>query len=201
MLHSFHRMKKSDPLRRLNEIEQLDPDPILDVGALEAMELVADNTEGLQLLVHRYSGSSSANVAGYLALLLSLKSSSITPETAPLVFEFADKHRRNDYDGALMSTVNAMTNQIGFGPGCGDAPAPPASLFPFLQHCLNYDGRRRALVHYAAVELLTTICAVNLLSTTFNRDQVGWLTNRIDELSSTDDVLLFEAIAAFKQCL
>lgn len=194
-------MKKSDALKRLNAIEQLGPDPTFDVGALEAMELVADNTEGLQLLVQRYSGSSSANVAGYLALLLSLKSSSSTPETAPLVFEFADKLKRNDYDGALMSTLNAMTNQIGFGPGWGDAPAPPSSLFPFLQHCLNYDGRRRALVHYAAVELVTTICALNLLSTTFNRDQIEWLTNRIDELSSTDDVLLGDAIAVFKQCL
>lgn len=95
-------MNKSEALRRLNEIEQVDPDPTLDVGALEAMELVADNTEGLHLLVHRYSRSSSANIAGYLALLLSLKSSSITPESAPLVFEFADKLKRKDHDAALM---------------------------------------------------------------------------------------------------
>lgn len=194
-------MNKTEALRRLNEIEELDPDPTIDVGALEAMELIADNTEDLRLLVHRYSGSRSANIAGYLALLLSLRSSSITSETAQIVFEFAEKLKRNDYDAALMSTLNAMMNQIGFGPGWGNAPAPPPCLFPFLQHCLNYNGRRRALVHVAAVELLTTICAVNLITTTFKRDQIEWLANRIEELSSTDDVLLGDAIAEFKQCL
>jgi hypothetical protein len=194
-------MNQTDAITRLDEIEQLDPDPTFDVGALEIMEMLAERPEGLRLLVERYSSSPSANIAGCLALVLGKKSTQGTPETAPLVFEFAAKLKRNDHDGALMSSLNAMQNQIGFGAGWGDTLGAPSSLFPFLKHCLNFSGKRRVLVHFAAIELLTTICWGHLLTTVFSELEIQWILKRIDELGNTDEVLVVDAITELRTCL
>jgi hypothetical protein len=194
-------MTQTEALERLNEIEQLDPDPNFDIGALDIMEVLAENPKGLRLLVDRYSASPAANIAVYLALVISKKSSQSTPETAPLVFECAAKLKRKDQDGALVSILSAMQNQIGFGPGWGDTSRPPASLFPFVKHCMNYSGRRHELVHFGAIELVTTICLGKLLTTVFSDTEIEWIQNRIDELANTDDVLITDAIAEFRNCL
>ena len=161
-------MNQTEALRRLDEIEKLDPDPTFDVGALEILESLGEKPEGLRLLVERYSGSPSANIAVYLALVLSKKSSYSTAETASLVFEFAARLRRNDQDGALISSLGAMQSQIGFGPGWGNTLRPPAPLFPFVKHCLNFSAKHNALVHFAAIELITVICWGDLLNTVFS---------------------------------
>ena len=71
-------MNKPEAIRRLDEIEQLDPDPTFDVGALEIMESLGEKPEGLRLLVERYSSSPSANMVTFLALVLGEKSSKST---------------------------------------------------------------------------------------------------------------------------
>jgi hypothetical protein len=194
-------MDQTEAIRRLDEIEELDPDPAVDVGTLEIMEAVGEKPEGLRLLVERYSASPSANIAVYLALVFGKKSSSSTLETAPLVFEFADRLRRKDQDAALGSILSAMQNQIGFGPGWGNTPRPPASLFPFVRDCLNFSAKRSSLVHFGAIELITTICCGNLLTTVFSDLEMQWIQKRIDELASTDAVLVIDAIAELRNCL
>jgi hypothetical protein len=194
-------MNQTEAFRRLDEIEKLDPDPTFDAGALEVMESLGEKPEGLRLLVERYSGSASANIAVYLALVLGKKSSHSTPETAPLVFEFAAKLRRNDQDGALVSSLSAMQSQIGFGSGWGETPHPPFALFPFLKHCLDYSGKHNALVHFSAIELITTICWGHLLNTAFEPNQIEWIQKRVDEIANTDDVLVIDAIAELRTCL
>jgi hypothetical protein len=47
-------MNETEALRRLDEIEQLDPDASLDVGAFKIMEVVGEDPKGLRLLVDRY---------------------------------------------------------------------------------------------------------------------------------------------------
>lgn len=194
-------MNQTEALRRLDEIEQLDPDPTFDIGALEIMESLGEKPEGLRLLVERYSGSPSANIAVYLALALSKKSSHSTPETAPIVFEFAGRLRRDDQDGALVSILGAMQSQIGFGPGWGAAPRPPAPLFPFVKHCLNFSAKHSALVHFATIELITVICWGHLLNTVFKLDEIEWIQKRVDEIANTDDVLVIDAITELRNCL
>jgi len=182
-------------------IERLDPDPTFDVGVLDIMETLSEKPEGLRLLVERYSGSSSANIAGYMALVLGKKSAYTTRETAPLVFECAARLKRKDQDGALVSILGAMQSQIGFGPGWGDTPRPPVPLFPFVKHCLNFSAKRHALVHFAAIELVTVICWGHLLNTVFEPDQIEWIQKRVDELANTDDVLVIDAITELRNCL
>jgi hypothetical protein len=63
-------MNDTEALRELDKIEQLDPDPTIDAGALELMERIGETPEGLRVLVDRYSSSPSANIVGYLALML-----------------------------------------------------------------------------------------------------------------------------------
>ncbi|HMG75184.1 MAG TPA: hypothetical protein VK582_16915 [Pyrinomonadaceae bacterium] len=46
-------MNQTEAISRLDEIEQLDPDPTIDVGALEIMETLAEKPEGLRLLVEQ----------------------------------------------------------------------------------------------------------------------------------------------------
>lgn len=193
-------MNETEAVLRLDEIEQLDPDPSRDVGALKLMEVVGEDPTGLRLLVERYSGSHSANIACYLALLLSLKSSHTSAEDAPLVFHFAANLKRRDCEGALVSTLNAMKNQIVFGPGWGNSPGPPGPLFPFLKHCLNFSGKHNTLVQFAAVELVTSICERELVAATFKLEEWKWIAKRADELSSTDDELLLNALEEFRDC-
>lgn len=184
----------------MDEIEQLDPDPTFDVGALELIETLAEKPEGLRLLVDRYATSPSANIAVYLALVFGKKSSASTPDIAPLVFEFADRLRCNDQDGALVSILSAMQSQIGFGAGWGSTPRPPVPLFPFVNHCLNFSAKRHALVHFAAIELITVICWGHLLNTVFERNEIEWIRKRIDEIANTDDVLVVDAITERRNC-
>lgn len=141
------------------------------------------------------------NIANALAFTLSLKSSHSTSETAPLVFEFAANVKRHDSDGVLMNTINAMKNQISFGPGWGNTPEPPRPLFPFLEHSLNFTGNRSSLVHFAAVELVTLICERELVIAVLKRDEWEWIERRIGELSDIDDVLLQEALVEFRDCI
>lgn len=193
-------MNETEALLSLDEIERLDLDPTFDVRASQIMEIVAENAQGLRLLVERYSGSRSVNIANSLAFILSLKSSHSTSETGPLVFEFAANVKRHDNEGVLMNTLNAMKNQITFGPGWGNTREPPGPLFPFLEHSLSFNGRHSALVHFAAVELVTLICERELVAAVFKRDEWEWIEKRIDELSDIDDVLLQEAVLEFRDC-
>jgi hypothetical protein len=78
-------MNEREAIKRLDEIEQLDPDPTFDVGALEIMETLAERPEGLRLLVERYSASPSANIAVYLALVLGKNRATAQPKL-PLSF-------------------------------------------------------------------------------------------------------------------
>ena len=194
-------MNEPEALRSLDEIERLDPDPTFDVRASQIMETVGENPQGLRLLVERYSGSLSVNIANSLAFTLNLQSSHSTSETAPLVFEFAANVKRYDSDGVLMNTLNAMKNQISFGPGWGNTLEPPRPLFPFLEHSLIFSGKQSTLVHYAAVELVTLICERELVAAVFKRDEWKWIEKRIDELSDTDYVLLQEALVEFRDCV
>jgi hypothetical protein len=194
-------MNQTEALSRLDEIERLDPDPTIDAGALEIIQELGATPEGLRLLVESYSGSPSANLVGYLALVLGEISNHSTPETAPLVFEFVARLRRNDYPEALISSLGAMQRQIGFGAGWGGTPRAPSSLFGFLQHCLNYTGRHNDLVQFGAVELIGIVCWGDLLSTAFEIDQLDWIQQRLDELSHTDDTLLSDSISEFRECL
>ena len=194
-------MNETEALRRLDEIEQLDPDASLDVGAFKIMEVVGKDPKGLRLLIERYSSSPSANLTCYLALLLSLKSGHAIPEIAPLAFEFAGNLKRKDCDGPLISTLNAMKNQLVFGPGWGNTPRPPGPLFPFLEHCLNYDGKHSILVQFAAVELVTVICERKLVAAAFKPNEWNWIESRANELSNTDDDLLGGALEEFRDCV
>lgn len=97
------------------KLERLDPEPSLDVRASQIMESVGETPQGLRILVERYGGSLSVNIANSLAFILNRKSSHSTYETAPLVFEFAFNVKRHDSNGVLMNTLNAMKNQISFG--------------------------------------------------------------------------------------
>lgn len=194
-------MNQNEAIKRLDEIEQLDPDPTIDAGALEIMETLAEKPESFRLLVERYSGSPSANIAGYLALVLGKQSGHSRPETASLVFEFAAKLKRKDYPEALISSLSAMQNQIGFGPGWGTTARPPTPLFPFVEHCLNFSAKHNALVHFAVIELITVICWGHLLTTVFSNLEIEWIQKKVDELANTDDVLVIDAIAELRNCL
>jgi hypothetical protein len=126
--------------QRKDKIEQLDPDPTFDVGALQIMEELAETPTGLRWLVEHYSTSPSANIVGYLALVLAKRSAHSSDETAPLVFRFADELRCRDYEGALVSALGAMNNQIVFGAGWGTSNYPPYPLFRFVEDCLEFGA-------------------------------------------------------------
>lgn len=194
-------MTREEALKRLDEIESLSPDPTIDAGAYGIMSELAHPTDGLSLLVERYGGSPSANIVGYLALVLADKSQASTLETAPLTFEFAAKLKRSDYDGALISILGAMQRQLGFGAGWGGSPHPPSSFFTFLQHCLNYSGRNHFLIQSGAVEVISVLCWGRLLGAAFDEEQIGWLKTKIDQLSKIDNDLLKDSITEFEQCL
>jgi hypothetical protein len=193
-------MNDTEALRELDKIEQLDPDPTIDAGALELMERIGETPDGLRVLVDRYSSSPSANIVGYLALMLSLKSSYASMATATLAFECAAKLEGSDNDEALLSVINAMTNQIAFGRGWGNSPSPPASFFPFLQHRLSFSGRLKVLVQFGAIELITTICYRGVLQTALTAEQIKWIRTKLEGLSVTDDTLLKDAIEEFEEC-
>ena len=193
-------MNETESLKRLDEIERLDPDPTLDVRASQIMEIVGETPQGLRILVERYSGSLSVNIANSLAFTLNLKSSQSTSETAPLVFEFAFGVKRHYNHGVLMNTLNAMKNQISFGPGWGNTPQPPRPIFPFLEHSLNFIGKHNTLVHFAAVELVTLICERELVTAVFKHNEWKWIEKRTHELSDTDDALLLDALSEFRDC-
>jgi hypothetical protein len=194
-------MTQEEVIRLLDEIESRDPDPSFDAGAFDLMSELAQTVDGLRLLVERYSGSPSANIAGSLALLLAEIADKSTTETAPLIFEFVARLRRSDHAGALGCSLTAMRNQIGFGAGWGDTPRPPASLFPFLKHCLNYSGRAPVFVQSGAVDVITGICWCGLLNSAFKSDELKWILERINQLSETDNDFLRDYIVEFEQCL
>jgi hypothetical protein len=186
--------------RRLDEIEQMGADPTVDAGALQIMEELAETSTGLRWLVEHYSKSPSANIVGYLALVLGKRSSHSTDATAPLVFRFADELQRRDYEAALVSALGAMNNQISFGAGWGASRHPPYPLFRFVKHCLEFAGKHHVLVQFAAVDLLTTICLRCLLTTAFDRTELEWISSRVQELSQTDEILLGDQIQEFRKC-
>jgi hypothetical protein len=93
-----------------------------------------------------------------------------------------------------------MQSQIGFGAGWGSTPRPPVPLFPFVKHCLDFSAKRHALVHFAAIELVTVICWGHLLTTVFSELEIQWIQKRIDELANTDDVLVLDAITELRNC-
>lgn len=193
-------MNQTDALQRLDEIQELDPDPTIDIGALRIMEELAGTPSGLHLLVVRYGSSPSAHIAGFLALVLAKQADHSTPETASEIFDFVGRLNRKDYDGALVSSLTAMQKQIGFGASWGNSPHPPSSLFPFLKHCLSYTGQHHHFVQWGAVELITVICCRYALSTVFEIEEIKWMRERIDELDSTDNTLLATAIVEFREC-
>lgn len=194
-------MNQTEVLRELNKIEQLDPDPTIDAGALELLERIGETPEGLRLLVERYSDSPSANIVTYLALMLSRKSSYATTATASLAFECAAKLDGTYNDGALLSLSNAMKNQIAFGPGWGDSLYPPNPLFPFVAHCLNFRGQRDVLVQFGAVELVTAMCWRGVLQRALTAEQIEWISTKVEALSVIDNSLLNDAVEEFRECI
>ena len=70
-----------------------------------------------------------------------------------------------------------------------------------MKHCLNFSAKHNALVHFAAIELITVICWGDLLNTVFSDLEFEWIQKKIDEMANTDDVLVTDAIAELKKCL
>lgn len=194
-------MTEEDALTRLDEIERLAPDPTTDAGAHAVMSELAQTPGGLRLLVERYAGSPSTNIAGYLAIVLAENSGKGRADAAPLIFEFASRLRRRDYEGALVSTLSAIQRELAFGRGWGDSPRPPAALFDFIQHCLNYSGPHHSMVQSGAVGVLTDVCLSDLLGRAFEPEQLEWIKDKVQQLSETADDMLGDSIAEFMRCV
>ena len=195
-------MMQQEALNRLDEIEQLAPDPTVDAGALAIMRHLAQTPGGLRLLVDRYSISPSLNIIGYLSFVLAEHAEKATSESALLIFDFVERLRQDNYSEALISSLTAIQRQIHSGTAWGNSSKPPPpSLYAFLQHCLNFSGRLYILVQSGAIELLTQLCEKQLLNVAFKPDQIKWVKERVNQLSKANNELLGESIAELHQCL
>jgi hypothetical protein len=194
-------MTIEEALKHLDEIEQIAPDPTVDTGALGLMNRVAQDPDGLRLLVARYSGSPSTNIGGYLAITLAEHSGHLSLKDATLIFQFIAGLKRRDYDGILVSSLTAVQKQIAFGAGIGDVAQHAPTLFNFLQYCLDYSGPQAFTVHYAAIELVNLLCWRHLLPEVCAPEQVQWLIVKFRQLSNTGHELLVDGVKEFEQCL
>jgi hypothetical protein len=178
---------------RLDEIERLDPDPLVDAGVLDLMEdfaREAGGTEGLRELVERYGGSASVNIVAALAILLARSAAAPTPETRELVFSFLEKLRRNDYPEVLISCLTAVYLYLSSGGLWRPIQSPPRILYPFLMHSLNYSQRHALLVRHAALQVLGVLHEKALLERVFDPQQLASIRLRLGELSASKDDLL-----------
>lgn len=178
---------------RLDEIERLDPDTLVDAGVLELMEEFAretGGTKGLRALVESYGGSASLNIVGALAILLARSANSPTPEMRVLIFSFLEKLRRKDYPEVLISSLTALYLYLSSGGLWQSVQHPPHVLYPFLMHCLNYSRRHAVLVQHASLQVLAVLHEKGLLKEIFNAQQLAPMRSRLLELSASESDLL-----------
>jgi hypothetical protein len=197
------RLDREKAIDTLEQIESLTSMPGKDGGAiaigmpgidgksLDLMVKVARAKGGLELIVERYSASRSTIIAGALGLVLTEKSKSTNLKTAYLLFKFIEKLQRKDNSGILGATLTAIKFQILLA-RVWQHTQLPESLYPFLQHCLDFTGERANWMHRGlsdwvqldAIDVLRAMCEVKLFDFNFDEQQRKWIEDKVKEIAS-----------------
>ena len=175
--------KSSDPvLDRLGEIEAEDDE---SDDTIDLMEEVAQRPGGLQLLLERFGHSEHAMVVRSLSFLLARAANQTTVESSARIYDLIAKLRCTDDVSTLINCMTTIQRQA-----ICDIPWPggraPASLFPFLMHCLTQG----ALVAPGAIDVLMRLYEDGRFPAAFSDEQQRELRAKLVALSSVEDEAL-----------
>ncbi|HEX8070940.1 MAG TPA: hypothetical protein VF546_13375 [Pyrinomonadaceae bacterium] len=218
----MRRAEKEKALATLDEIERLTSVPGRDGGAVEiglpgidgrALDLmvkVARGKDSLKLLVERYSASRSVVIVGALLFVLLKRAESTTHKDAYLLFDFIENLQRKDNPGVLVTTLTAIGHQIGLAQ-VWQRTRMPESLYPFLQHCLDFAGVKANWIHrglsdavqLGAIDILLDMCRAKIFALNFAPEQRRWLESKAKEIAdlNTDHAEFQARAASFLNCL
>jgi hypothetical protein len=193
-------LKGSELLQHLDAIERRNPALTVDEGALDLIEAFGQTFEDVQVLINRYASSQSVNITNYLAFFLARRAVSPSPEFAPLIFSFIEKLETKEQAETLISCLSAIQSQLVNSCLWEQLPQPPASLYPFLHHCLSISGPNATLVQFCALQVILTFHEKGELEKAFSSTQIRELQKIMLQLAEQNDDLLqseLEGLADF----
>ena len=218
----MRRVDREKALETLDEIERLTSlpgkdghaieigIPGIDGNALDLMVKVARLKGGLKLLVEKYSASQSVIIVSGLVLILVRRAESTNLKNAYLLFEFIENLQRKDNSSILVTTLTAIRHQIGIAK-VWHHTRMPESLYPFLQHCLDFTGAKANWIHrglsddvqMGAVDVLRTMCEVKTFDFNFSQEQRRWIEAKVGEIGNqnTNHPIFQTSVSDFLNCL
>jgi hypothetical protein len=176
----------------LDRLERTNPDPNHDAGALQLMDQVARDEEGLRALGMRYGRSKSINLVRYLAILLARRAKSPERVSPPTVVFLIDALKESCDAETLLSCLDAVSSTV---VSLTDAHTNVADLGSFLNTCVAYSGRQTFLVCSSALEVIGDLSTLGLLDSVFRGQELTRLRNELTRLSNENDGRLKEKLS------
>jgi hypothetical protein len=173
-------------LERLDEIERRDYEPGVDAEALDIMKVFAQSPVELSILVERYSGSTSVNIASYLAFFLAEMAEEVpTSELYRQLFIFIQRCRFMYEARILGSCSRTLLMLLMHECVWQEHSNPPTMLYPFLQRALDYSYpiKYATYVQRSAIQVISYLYETNLLQVALNRWQLTWIRDKLLNLS------------------
>ena len=184
--------------------------PGIDGKALDLVVKVARLKGGLKSLIERYGASRSVIIVGALALVLVRRAESTKLKDAYLLFDFIEKLQRKDNPSIMVTTLTAIRHQIGLA-GVWQHTRMPESLYPFLQHCLDFIGAEANRIHrglsdqvqMGAIDVLRMMCEAEIFNFNFDEGQRRWIKDKVKEIADLNaGSAMFQSCASsFFNCL
>lgn len=172
-------------LEQIDQIAESDLEPWLNDDVLDLMEEFAQGTEDLKLLVERYGNSHSLNIIGYLAFVLSSRANHPSPKSCHMIFSLIDNIQYNDEPGTLQCCLKTIWLQAMYDCFWVPIDQSPASLYPFVQRCLNYSRSllRGTDVQKWVIQVISMLYEKEVFEYVFTIDQRTCIREKLTHLS------------------
>lgn len=187
---------KEDLWLYLDELEKLNLDMNAHTDIFDVLEEISKESNGLRLLVERYSNTSSTLVFGYVAAAIShfarTATREIPPNTATLdeIIELTFKMLQDvRWLTAQPNTLAGLlgTIQMLIWSGGWNERIVPKSFAEILQRCLKFGGVSEGqanLIQYDAVQILVYMSKAGILSSSFDKEQIKWFQDEVKRYQS-----------------
>jgi hypothetical protein len=173
-------------LKRLNEIEKLEPHPSTDEEVLDLMQQISSVRGGLQKLVERFSGSTNPIIVRSLSFLVAKLASSPEPETWQFIFTLIENLRCQGDESTLINCLTAIQRQLIVEFPCKTSWRLSSELYPFLMYCLQQSN----LVKRGVIAILARLYEDLHLADFFDSNQIEKLREKLSEISEQHDEML-----------
>jgi hypothetical protein len=173
-------------LKRLDEIEILQQNPNTDEEVVDLMESIVSTSDGLRILIERYSHSSNPIMVRSLSFFLAKAASSPKYIIYSLIFTFIDRLRVKNDESTLINCLTAIQRQLISRLLWEKSLQSSSILFPFLMHCL----KQSILVQRGVIAVLSCLYRMDPLMEVFDPDQIVLLRTSLEQLSSLHNEMI-----------